>query len=148
MMCPKCSHDNTDVKDSRRIDDNKCVRRRRICPHCRYKFVTVERIQIKSLRVIKSSGIKKPFDRNKIARSIATALRKRDFDQEVIEKITDQIVQNIESSGMKEISTSKIGDMVLEALARVDQVAYIRFASVYRNFESAADFVNFVTHNS
>ena len=144
MICPKCGSDDTDVKDSRKIDDNKCVRRRRICAKCDYKFVTVERIQIKNLRIIKNSGMKKPFDRNKIARSIATALRKRDFDQEEIENITNKIVQNIESTGAKEISTAKIGDMVLEALASVDQVAYIRFASVYRKFESAEDFVRFV----
>lgn len=146
MICPNCQADDTAVRDSRKIDDGKCVRRRRLCLICKQKFVTDERIQLRNLKVIKKSGIKKPFDKNKVIESITTAFKKRDIKNQAIDDIANDVIQTIENSGIGEIRSSKIGELVLNTLATVDEVAYIRFASVYKNFGSAKDFIEFIQH--
>ncbi|MAR55696.1 MAG: transcriptional regulator NrdR [Rickettsiales bacterium] len=144
MKCPFCNHTDTQVKDSRPSEDGGTIRRRRFCPECNSRFTTFERVQLRELFVIKTSGDRKPFDREKIARSLHIALRKRDVDSEEIEKTINRIVQKLESRGDSEVTTHDIGELVMEELAALDKVGYIRYASVYRNFAEARDFEEFV----
>ena len=144
MRCPFCGHDDTQVKDSRPTDDNAAIRRRRFCPACGSRFTTFERVQLRELTVVKKSGKRVPFDREKLARSIHVATRKRPVDNERIERIINAIVRRLESSGESEISSDAIGEQVMDALYALDPVAYVRFASVYRNFREVKDFEDFV----
>ncbi len=144
MRCPFCGHDETQVKDSRPTDDNAAIRRRRFCPSCGSRFTTFERVQLRELTVVKKSGKRVPFDREKLARSIHIATRKRPVDNERIERIINAIVRRLESSGESEISSDAIGEQVMDALYSLDPVAYVRFASVYRNFREVKDFEDFV----
>jgi len=144
MRCPFCGHEDTQVKDSRPTDDNSAIRRRRYCPSCGSRFTTFERVQLRELTVVKKSGKRVPFDREKLARSIHIATRKRPVDNERIERIINAIVRRLESSGESEISSDAIGEQVMDALYSLDPVAYVRFASVYRNFREVKDFEDFV----
>jgi len=144
MRCPYCNYSDTQVKDSRPTEDNAVIRRRRSCPQCGARFTTFERVQLRDLMVKKRDGKKVEFDRDKLARSIIIAFRKRPVDSERIEKMITGIVRRLESSGESEILSSDIGEMVMDTLAEIDQVAYVRFASVYRNFREARDFEKFV----
>ncbi|SOD94242.1 transcriptional regulator NrdR [Caenispirillum bisanense] len=144
MRCPFCGHDDTQVKDSRPTEDNSAIRRRRYCPSCESRFTTFERVQLRELTVVKRNGQRIPFEREKLARSIRTACRKRAVDEERIERIVNGIQRRLESSGETEIPSSMIGELVMEALQGLDQVAYVRFASVYKNFREAKDFEDFV----
>ena len=144
MRCPFCGHDDTQVKDSRPTEDNSAIRRRRSCPSCGSRFTTFERVQLRELVVIKKNGHRMPFDRDKLARSIAIAVRKRPVDADRVERIINSIQRRLESSGENEIPSTMIGEMVMEALYNMDQVAYVRFASVYKNFREAKDFEDFV----
>lgn len=144
MRCPFCGHEDTQVKDSRPTEDNATIRRRRSCPECGSRFTTFERVQLRELAVVKSDGEKVPFDRDKLARSLKIALRKRPVDEERIERIVNSIQRKLETLGESEIPTKVIGEMVMDALADLDKVAYVRFASVYRNFREARDFEEFV----
>ncbi|MGQ0662607.1 MAG: transcriptional regulator NrdR [Pseudomonadota bacterium] len=145
MRCPFCSHDDTQVKDSRPTEDNAAIRRRRFCPSCGSRFTTFERVQLRDLVVLKKNKAKKEiFDRDKVARSIYIAVRKRPVEPERVERIVNGIVRRLESLGESEISSNVIGEMVMDALSTLDPVAYVRFASVYRNFREAKDFEDFV----
>ena len=144
MRCPYCSDLDTQVKDSRPTEDNAVIRRRRSCPQCGARFTTFERVQLRDLMVKKRDGKRVEFDRDKLARSIIIAFRKRPVDTERIEKMITGIVRRLESSGESEILSSDIGEMVMDTLSEIDQVAYVRFASVYRNFREARDFEKFV----
>lgn len=144
MRCPFCGHGDTQVKDSRPTEDNAAIRRRRYCPDCGSRFTTFERVQLRELSVIKKSGEKTPFDRDKLMRSLTIALRKRPVDDERIERIVNSIQRRLETLGENEIPSKVIGQMVMDHLADLDQVAYVRFASVYRNFREAKDFEEFV----
>ena len=144
MRCPFCSNDDSQVKDSRPTEDNTAIRRRRICDQCGSRFTTFERIQLRDLVVIKSKGQKENFDRDKMFRSLSLALRKRSVDNEKIEKIVNAIVRKLENSGETEIKSNIIGQYIMEALMHLDQVAYVRFASVYKNFREAKDFEDFL----
>jgi len=145
MLCPFCREKDTSVVDSRPTEDGTAIRRRRVCA-CERKerFTTFERVQFRELTVIKSSGRRAPFDRDKITKSITIALRKRPIDGESIEKFISKIVRNLEGLGENEIPTSTIGKFIMDGLANLDQVAYVRFASVYRNFKEAKDFEQFI----
>ncbi len=145
MRCPFCGHDDTQVKDSRPTEDNSAIRRRRFCPGCGARFTTFERVQLRELTVLKKSGQREPFDRDKLMRSMLISLRKRPVDPERIERVVNGIVRRLESSGESEVRGEAIGELVMEALATLDQVAYVRFASVYRNFREARDFETFIT---
>ena len=144
MRCRFCSHQDSQVRDSRPTEENTAIRRRRICDQCGSRFTTFERIQLRDLIVIKNNNQKEPFDRDKMFRSLSLALRKRDVDQEKIEKIVNAIIRRLENSGETEIKTSLIGEYIMEALSNLDQVAYVRFASVYKNFREAKDFEDFL----
>ena len=144
MRCPFCSNEDTQVKDSRPTEDNTSIRRRRICDQCGSRFTTFERIQLRDLVVVKNSGQKENFDRDKMFRALSLALRKRSIDNEKIEKIVNAIVRKLENSGETEIKSSIIGQYIMEALKHLDQVAYVRFASVYKNFREAKDFEDFL----
>jgi len=144
MRCPFCGNDDTQVKDSRPTEDNSAIRRRRMCTACGSRFTTFERIQIRELTVLKRNGRRAPFDREKLIRSISISCRKLPVDSEQIERVVNSIQRRLESSGENEIPTETIGEMVMDALAQLDQVAYVRFASVYRNFREAKDFEDFV----
>ena len=145
MLCPFCREKDTSVVDSRPTEDGTAIRRRRVCA-CERKerFTTFERVQFRELTVIKSDGRRTPFDRDKIAKSITIALRKRPIDGESVEKFISKIVRNLEGLGENEIPTSTIGKFIMDGLANLDQVAYVRFASVYRNFKEAKDFEQFI----
>ena len=145
MLCPFCREKDTSVVDSRPTEDGAAIRRRRVCG-CERKerFTTFERVQFRELTVIKSNGRRAPFDRDKIAKSITIALRKRPIDTESIEKFISKIVRNLEGLGENEIPTTTIGKFIMDGLANLDQVAYVRFASVYRNFKEAKDFEQFI----
>ncbi|MBM3547794.1 MAG: transcriptional repressor NrdR [Alphaproteobacteria bacterium] len=145
MRCPFCGHEDTQVKDSRPTEDNSAIRRRRFCPACGSRFTTFERVQLRELVVVKKTGKRAPFDRDKLARSLQLALRKRPIDAERLERVVNSIVRRLESMGESEIPSTVIGEMVMESLANLDQVAYIRFASVYRNFREAKEFGDFVS---
>lgn len=144
MKCPFCHTTQTVVKDSRETDEGKVIRRRRSCLNCKGRFTTFERLQLRELIIIKRSGVKRPFDRAKIVKSIATAVRKRNFTQEEIEKIANRITLEIESSSSKEVQSHMIGKLIMQELAKIDPVAYIRFASVYKDFSTAQDFAKFI----
>ena len=145
MLCPFCREKDSSVVDSRPTEDGTAIRRRRVCG-CERKerFTTFERVQFRELTVVKNNGRKQPFDRDKIAKSINIALRKRPIDSESIEKFISKIVRNLEGLGENEIPTSTIGKFIMKDLANLDQVAYVRFASVYKNFKEAKDFEQFV----
>jgi len=140
MRCPYCSNHETQVKDSRPSEDGAAIRRRRYCPDCGGRFTTFERVQLRELIVVKKSGKRVPFDRDKLARSVAIALRKRPVDPERIERMVSGIVRQLESLGETEIPADQIGEHVMEGLRVLDDVAYVRFASVYKNFREAKDF--------
>lgn len=144
MKCPFCQSADISVKDSRNTDENRVVRRRRYCSNCGGRFTTFERIQIRELVVIKRTGSKRPFDRTKIFNSIETALRKRNFTDQQVDKFTDKIVVELESSSSREINSRMIGKLIMHELAKIDQVAYIRFASVYKDFATVQDFAKFI----
>ena len=144
MRCPFCGHSDSQVKDSRPTEDNAAIRRRRFCPECGSRWTTFERVQLRELTVVKKEGEKAPFDREKLARSLRIALRKRPVEAERIERIVNSIQRQLEASGEGEIPTKAIGQMVMENLKDLDQVGYVRFASVYRNFREAKDFEDFV----
>ena len=140
MKCPYCGAPDTQVKDSRPTDDGTSIRRRRVCTDCGGRFTTFERVQLRELTVVKRSGRKVAFDRDKLSRSITTALRKRPVDEESIERLVNGLVRQIESLGESEITSEQIGRIVMKGLKALDDVAYVRFASVYRNFSEAKDF--------
>ncbi len=144
MKCPFCGSDDTQVKDSRPTDDNTAIRRRRSCTACGARFTTFERVQLREMTVVKAGGQREPLDRDKLARSISIALRKRSVDPERVERAITGIVRRIESSGQTEVASQQVGELVMDALRQLDQVAYIRYASVYRNFREARDFEDFV----
>ena len=143
MICPICKKGETSVVDSRPTEDGTTIRRRRLCI-CGQRFTTFERVQFRELTVVKNNGQKEPFERDKITKSINIALRKRPIDSESVEKFISKIVRNLEGLGENEIPTATIGKFIMDGLANLDQVAYVRFASVYRNFKEAKDFEQFV----
>ena len=144
MRCPFCSSEDTQVKDSRQAEDNTSVRRRRLCGKCAGRFTTFERVQLRELTVIKKTGRRTPFDRDKMARSVMIAMQKRPVDPERIEQMISGVVRQLESSGNSDISSDQIGEMVMEGLAGLDKVAYVRYASVYKDFRATADFETFI----
>ncbi len=144
MRCPFCGFEDTQVKDSRPTDDRGSIRRRRLCPNCAARFTTFERVQLRELTVVKKDGERQPFDRDKLARSLQIALRKRPVEPERVERVINSIVRQLESSGESEIPSEQVGALAMEALAELDQVAYVRFASVYRNFREAKEFRDFI----
>jgi transcriptional repressor NrdR len=144
MRCPFCGNVDTQVKDSRPAEDHVAIRRRRFCPACGGRFTTYERVQLRDLVVVKKSGRREDFDRDKLARSIRIALQKRPIEPERVEQMISGIVRRLESLGETDIPSETIGAIVMEALARIDTVAYVRFASVYKNFQEAGDFEDFV----
>ncbi len=144
MRCPFCGHDDTQVKDSRPADDGSAIRRRRSCTNCGQRFTTVERVQLRDLTVVKSDGRRVAFDRDKLARSVRIALRKRPVSDERQERIVNGIVRQLEATGDGDVASKQIGELVMETLKEVDSVAYVRFASVYRNFREAKDFEAFL----
>ena len=145
MRCPYCGNEDTQVKDSRPTDDASAIRRRRICPSCGGRFTTFERVQLRELTVVKKSGRKVPFDRDKLARSVNTALRKRAVDPERVERMISGVVRQLESLGDVEITSDQIGEFVMEGLKNLDDVAFVRFASVYKNFSAADDVRSFLS---
>jgi transcriptional repressor NrdR len=140
MRCPYCGSLDTQVKDSRPTEDSAVIRRRRVCPNCNGRFTTFERVQLRELTVLKRSGRRVAFDRDKLMRSVEISLRKRPVDPERIERLISGIVRKLESMGESEIASSVIGELVMEELKQLDDVAYVRFASVYRNFREPKDF--------
>ena len=144
MHCPFCGNEDTQVKDSRPSDDGAAIRRRRFCTGCSQRFTTIERVQLRDLTVVKSDGRRVAFDRDKLARSVRIALRKRPVPEERIERVVNGIVRQLEASGESDIPSKQIGELVMETLKEVDAVAYVRFASVYRNFREAKDFEAFI----
>ena len=144
MRCPFCGHADSQVKDSRPSEDGAAIRRRRFCSECGGRFTTFERVQLRELTIIKRSGRRGPFDRDKLVRSINIALRKRPVDPERVEAMVSQIVRQLESRGETEIPSTVVGEMVMKALKAVDEVAYVRYASVYRDFRETQDFARFL----
>ena len=144
MRCPFCGKDDTQVKDSRASDDGGSIRRRRLCTSCGSRFTTFERIQLRDLTVIKRNGKKIPFDRDKLLKSMLMALRKRQTEEDAIERAVNGIVRQLESYGENDIQSKLIGELVMNALAEIDNVAYVRYASVYKDFREARDFGKFV----
>ena len=144
MRCPYCGRDDTQVKDSRPAEEGAAIRRRRSCPGCSSRFTTFERVQLRELTVLKADGRRVPFDREKLSRSIRIALRKRPVDEDRVERIVNGIQRRLETEADSEVTSRQIGEIVMEALRAVDQVAYVRFASVYRNFGEAKDFRAFL----
>ncbi len=144
MRCPYCQSEDTQVKDSRPAEDGAVIRRRRVCSVCGGRFTTFERVQLRDLMVVKKSGRRVPFDRDKLTRSIEVALRKRDVDNDRVERAISGIVRQLESSGEAEVTSDEIGRLAMDALKGIDDIAYIRFASVYRNFSKAVDFHNVI----
>ncbi len=145
MRCPSCSSLDTQVKDSRPAEDNAAIRRRRFCPACGGRFTTYERVQLRDLVVVKTNGRREDFDRDKMSRSIRIAMQKRPIEPERIDQLISGIVRRLESMGETDIPSKVIGEIVMETLARIDNVAYVRFASVYKNFQDAGDFDKFVS---
>ncbi len=140
MRCPYCGSIDTQVKDSRPTEDSSVIRRRRVCPSCNERFTTFERVQLREITVLKRNGRRTPFDRDKLMRSVQVALRKRPVDPERVERMVSAIVRKLESMGENEIASSVVGELVMEDLKQLDDVAYVRFASVYRNFRERKDF--------
>ena len=145
MRCPFCGNIDTQVKDSRPAEDNVAIRRRRFCPACAGRFTTYERVQLRDLVVLKSSGRREDFDRDKLSRSVRIALQKRPIEAERVDQMISGIVRRLESMGETDVKSKVIGEIVMETLARIDTVAYVRFASVYKNFQAADDFDKFVS---
>jgi transcriptional repressor NrdR len=145
MRCPFCAHENSQVKDSRPTEDGSSIRRRRQCEDCGARFTTFERVQLRELTIVKSENRREPFDRAKLERSIAIACRKRPVPVERIERLASSIQRQLETSGESEVASSRLGEMVMEGLKALDPVAYIRFASVYRDFREARDFEQFAS---
>lgn len=144
MRCPFCANPETQVKDSRPSDDGAAIRRRRFCPSCEGRFTTFERVQLRELMVLKRSGRRTPFDRDKLERSLSIALRKRPVEPERVDRLISGIVRQLESMGEAEIRSDTIGELVMKALKDVDEVAYVRYASVYRDFRETQDFARFL----
>ena len=144
MRCPVCSHLESQVTDSRPSDDGAAIRRRRLCPECGGRFTTFERVQLRELTILKRSGRRTPFDRDKLGRSVAIATRKRPIEPERIERMLSQIVRQLESLGETELASSVVGEMVMKQLKALDDVAYVRYASVYRDFREAGEFATFL----
>ncbi len=144
MRCPFCQNEDTQVKDSRPSEDKAAIRRRRYCPACGARFTTFERVQLRELTVVKKNGRKVPFERNKLERSLDIALRKRPVDPEQVERMVNGIVRRLESMGESEVQSDVVGRLMMEGLESLDQVAYVRYASVYRNFREASDFEKFL----
>ena len=144
MRCPFCGHIDSQVKDSRPTEDGAAIRRRRFCPSCGGRFTTFERVQLRELTVLKKNGKRAPFERDKLYRSIQISLRKRPVDQERVDRMITGIVRRLESMGESEVPSTVIGEMIMDSLGNLDPVAYVRFASVYRNFREAKDFEEFV----
>jgi transcriptional repressor NrdR len=140
MRCPYCANEDTQVKDSRPTEDNTAIRRRRFCPGCGGRFTTFERIQLRELTIVKSSGRRVPFDRDKLMRSVQVAMRKRPVEAERVERMVSGIVRRLESMGEPEIPSQVVGELIMEGLRSLDDIAYVRFASVYKNFREAKDF--------
>ena len=144
MKCPFCGHAESQVKDSRPSEDGAAIRRRRLCPECEGRFTTFERVQLRELTILKRSGRRTPFDRDKLARSVAIAIRKRPIDPEQVERMISAIVRQLESMGETELPSSAIGELVMKHLKQLDDVAYVRYASVYRDFRETQDFAKFL----
>src|ERR1700691_2371684 len=144
MRCPICGHLESQVKDSRPSEDGAAIRRRRLCPECGGRFTTFERVQLRELTIVKRSGRRAPFDREKLVRSISVALRKRPVEPERLERMVSGIVRQLESMGETELPSHVVGEMVMKALKSLDEVAYVRYASVYRDFRQTQDFANFL----
>ena len=144
MRCPFCGSDDTQVKDSRPTEDNATIRRRRYCTSCGSRFTTFERVQLRELTVVKKDGDKAPFDRDKVMRSLKIALRKRPVDEDKIERVVNGIQRRLETLGETEIPTKVVGEMIMDNLRDLDTIAYVRFASVYRNFRETKDFEEFI----
>ena len=144
MKCPFCGNPDTQVKDSRPSDDGAAIRRRRSCPQCSGRFTTFERVQLRELMILKRNGRRTPFDRDKLERSLAVALRKRPVQPDQIEQLSSRIVRQLESLGETEIPSSTVGDFIMKALKGVDEVAYVRYASVYTDFRHTNDFAKFL----
>ena len=140
MRCPFCGHAESQVKDSRPSEDGAAIRRRRLCPECGGRFTTFERVQLRELTILKRSGRRTPFERDKLARSIAVAIRKRPIDPERVERMISSIVRQLESMGETELPSSAVGELVMKQLKALDDVAYVRYASVYRDFRETQDF--------
>jgi transcriptional repressor NrdR len=140
LRCPFCAHEDSQVKDSRPTEDNTAIRRRRQCSSCGARFTTFERVQLREITVVKSSGAREPFDRNKVEQSVTLACRKRGISREQIERLVSGVQRQVETVGDSEVPSMAIGEMVMEGLRQIDTVAYIRFASVYRDFSEARDF--------
>ena len=145
MRCPFCGHAESQVKDSRPSEDGAAIRRRRMCPECGGRFTTFERVQLRELIILKRSGRRSPFDRDKLVRSIALATQKRPVEPERVERMINGIVRQLESIGETELPSSTVGEMVMKALKSLDDVAYVRYASVYRDFKETSDFAKFLT---
>ena len=145
MRCPFCGDLESQVKDSRPSEDGAAIRRRRLCPNCGGRFTTFERVQLRELMIVKRSGRRVPFDREKLVRSIAVAMRKRPVDPERIERMVNGIVRQLESLGETELASAVVGEMVMKALKALDDVAYVRYASVYRDFRQTDDFARFLS---
>ena len=143
MRCPFCSHENSQVKDSRPTEDGASIRRRRQCEECSARFTTFERVQLRDLNVVKAGNRREPFDRTKLERSIAIACRKRPVPPERLDRLVSSLQRQIETSGDSEIASTRIGELVMDGLKSIDPVAYIRFASVYKDFREAKDFEEF-----
>ena len=146
MKCPFCADTDTQVKDSRSSDDDSTIRRRRLCNNCGARFTTFERVQLREITVVKKNGMAEPFDREKLIRSLDIALRKRDISSQRIENIVNSITRRLESIGETDIPSKTIGEMIMDALYQLDSVAYVRYASVYRNFHEVQDFVNIIAN--
>jgi len=144
MRCPFCGGEESQVKDSRPSEDGAAIRRRRLCPECGGRFTTFERVQLRELTIVKRSGRRTPFDRDKLARSIAIAIRKRPIDPERVERMISIIVRQLESMGETELPSSAVGELVMKQLKQLDDVAYVRYASVYRDFRETQDFARFL----
>jgi len=144
MRCPFCGHLESQVKDSRPSDDGAAIRRRRLCPECAGRFTTFERVQLREITILKRSGRRTPFDRDKLGRSVAIATRKRPIEPERIERMLSRIVRQLESLGETELASSVVGEMVMKQLKALDDVAYVRYASVYRDFREAGEFATFL----
>jgi transcriptional repressor NrdR len=145
MRCPFCAHDDSQVKDSRPTEDNTSIRRRRQCGSCGARFTTFERVQLREITVVKSDGSRQPFDRSKIEQSVSLACRKRIVERERLDRLVSGVQRQVETMGEAEVSSLAIGEMVMEGLRQLDSVAYIRFASVYRDFSEARDFEEFAS---
>ena len=144
MRCPFCGHIESQVKDSRPWEDGAAIRRRRLCPECGGRFTTFERVQLRELTILKRSGRRTPFERDKLARSIAVAIRKRPIDPDRVERMISSIVRQLESMGETELPSSAVGELVMKQLKALDDVAYVRYASVYRDFRETQDFADFL----